>query len=243
MANYLDFKLATKGHGVVELLTKKELVVLAIPDTHFPCHHPDTFRFLKEIRNEFKPDVVVHLGDECDFESLSVHGKNPDMPGAMDEYHAALEALGELYKIFPDVLVCRSNHTERPFRIAYASGLPSEMIRSYRELLRAPAGWSWHERIIINDCLYIHGDAASGPSGTRKLVSDNRMSVCHGHFHGNGGVQYSASPFNQVFGMNAGCLVDIASLAFRYGNKYGNKGTLGCGIIRGGREAHFIPMR
>lgn len=243
MGKYRDFKLVHKPHGVVELITDRELVVLAIPDTHCPNQHPDTYRFLTDLKKEFKPDVIVHLGDEADFESLSFHGKTPDMPGARDEYLATIEALKPLYKLFPDVLVARSNHTERPFRVAHAAGLPSQMIKSYRDLLHAPPGWTWHERIIIQGCLYIHGDAASGPGGTRKLVSDNRMSVVHGHFHSFGGVQYSASPFQQVFGCNAGALIDLQAMAFRYGSKYGSKGTLGAAIIRGGKEAHFIPLR
>lgn len=243
MAKYGDYKLVSKDHGVVELVSKDELVVLAIPDLHLPFAHPDAFRFLADLKEEFQPDVVVCLGDEVDFAALSFHDRDPDMAGPRHELESALEQLGELYKIFPDVLCATSNHTSRGFRVAYKAGLPSQMLRGYAEFLQAPPGWSWHDRIVINDCLYIHGDAASGPAGTRKLVSENRMSVVHGHFHSNAGVQYSASPFRQVFGCNAGCLIDLTAIAFRYGNKYASKGTLGAAIIRGGKEAHFIPMR
>jgi Calcineurin-like phosphoesterase len=240
---YKGFKLVKKAHGVVELVTDKELVVLAIPDTHAPYHHKDIIKFLSSVKKEFKPDVVVHLGDEADFEPLGFHGKNPDMPSAKDDYYSALEHLGELYKLFPDVLVCHSNHTSRPYRVAFAAGLPSQMVKTYAELLRAPKGWSWHDRIIINNVCYIHGDPKSGANATRAWMNENRMSTVHGHIHGHGGVCYSASPFKQIFGMNAGCLIDLEAIAFKYGAKYANKGTLGCGIIRGGKEAHFIPMR
>jgi len=243
MGLHRGHRLALRDHGVAEIITKDELVVLAIPDLHFPFAHPDAFRFLADLKKEFNPDIVVCLGDEVDFAALSFHDRDPDMPGARHEYEAALAQMHKLYRIFPDVLCCTSNHTSRGFRVAYKAGLPSSMLRGYREFLEAPQGWSWHDRIVINDCLYIHGDAASGPAGTRKLVSENRMSVVHGHFHSNAGVQYSASPFRQVFGCNAGCLIDVNAMAFRYGNKYASKGTVGAAIIRGGKEAHFIPMR
>jgi len=240
------FKLKKSGHGVVELINhddNPDLVILAIPDLHIPFHHPDAFRFLKDIRDEFNPDLVVCLGDEVELASLSFHDKNPDAPSAKDEYLASLGHLQDLYKLFPDVLVCNSNHTSRPYRVAFSAGMSSHMMKSYNELLNAPKGWSWHDRIIIQNVCYIHGDPKSGANATKAWMNENRMSTIHGHIHGWGGVQYSSSPFKQIVGMNAGCLIDLEAIAFKYGSKYANKGTLGCGIIRGGREAHFIPMR
>jgi hypothetical protein len=236
------YKLVRRDHGVVELVSKEPLTVLAIPDTHAPYQHPDTIRFLADVKKEFKPDVVIHLGDEVEFESLSVHGKTPDMPGAKDEYEAALESLGDMYRLFPDALVCHSNHTSRPYRVAHSAGLPSQMLKAYAEILQAPPGWSWHDRIIVNDVCYIHGDPKSGANATRAWMSDNRMSTVHGHVHGWGQVVYSQSPFKQIFGMNAGCLIDLQAMAFKYGSKYANKGTLGCGLIRGGKDAHLIKL-
>lgn len=235
-------RLIKEPHGVTRVGISEPLTVLALSDLHFPYHHPDSFRFMKALRDEFTPDLVVCLGDEVDNAALSFHEKNPDMPSAKDEYESALECLGELYKIFPEVLVCNSNHTSRFYRVAHAAGLPSRIMKSYSELLQAPPGWSWHDRIIVNDVLYIHGDPACGAGATKKLMTENRMSVCHGHVHAWGGVQYSASPFQQIFGLNAGCLVDLEALAFKYGAKYNNKGTLGCGLVQGGKIGHFIPM-
>lgn len=240
---HLGYPLIHGDHGTVTLKTKDPLTVLVCPDLHFPFHHPDAFRFLKDMRDEFKPDIFVNLGDECDFAALSFHDKNPQMPGANDELEQAKECMKKLFKIFPDALVCSSNHTSRSFRAAYKAGIPSQMIKAYKELFEAPPGWSWHDRIIINDVCFIHGDPKSGFNAARQWMIEQRMSTCIGHVHGHAGVGYSASPFNQTFWMNAGCLIDLHALAFRYGNSYAHKGTLGCGIVRGGKEAFFVPMR
>lgn len=39
--------------------------ILVIPDTHCPYMHQDALEFLKKVRDEYQPDTVVHLGDEC----------------------------------------------------------------------------------------------------------------------------------------------------------------------------------
>ena len=44
--------------------------VLAIPDLHCPFQHPDAFRFLRAVKNKYKPNQVVCLGDEIDAHAL-----------------------------------------------------------------------------------------------------------------------------------------------------------------------------
>lgn len=215
---------------------------MAIPDLHAPYNHPDAYLFLQDVAAQVQPDLVVCLGDEADMAGLSFHEKDPHAPSASDEYHQMLEQLGELYKIFPNVLCCHSNHTSRPFRVAHKAGLPSHYMKSYREFLQAPDGWSWHDRIVINDVCYIHGDPKTGRNAAWSWMNEHRMSTVIGHIHGHGGVQYSASPFRKTFAANAGCLIDTQAIAFKYGTKYANKATLGCVVVHNSEVAHFHPM-
>lgn len=239
---HLGYNFKKKPHGILELNTKHPLTVMAIPDLHFPYHHPDALKFLISVYEEMQPDLVICLGDEVDMAALSFHDKDPSMPSAKDEYEAAIEHLGDLYRAFPNMLVCQSNHTSRPFRVAHKAGLPVHYMKSYEEFLQAPKGWSWHDRIVINDVMYIHGDPKSGRNAAWAWMNENKMSTVIGHIHGHGGVQYSASPYKKTFALNAGCLIDERAMAFRYGAKYAHKATLGCGIIKSSEHAHFIPM-
>jgi hypothetical protein len=218
------------------------MIVCAIPDLHCPYMHPDAFDFLTDIKNKFKPDKIVCLGDEADFHGISFHPKHPSLKSPGDEHDAMLVAMKALYKIFPEVQVCVSNHTARPFRVAFNAGLPALYIRDYKEFMNAPKGWSWHNRIIIENVVYEHGEGVSGRNGAWTAMTQNKKSTVIGHVHGFAGVSYSSGPFNQTFAMNAGCLIDPDSLAFAYGEKYRNKATLGCGIVIDGIEAHFVRM-
>lgn len=239
---YKDFTFHKRDHGVLELKTKRDLTVMAIPDLHCPCQHEHAFDFIKWGLDTYQPDIVVCLGDEAEFAALGIHGKNPAAKGPKDEYEATIGVLSELYKIVPDALCCISNHTSRPYRAAFAASIPSMMMRSYSELLQAPPGWSWHQRIVINDVVYIHGDPKSGANAHIAWMKEHRMSTVIGHIHGHGGVYTSMSPFRKAFGMNCGALIDDQHLSFDYGAKYANKATLGLGIIHSSTDAEFVPM-
>ncbi len=217
-------------------------IVLAIPDLHAPYHHPLALKFLASVYREWKPTKIVCLGDEMDHHALSVHPKHPGLYAAGHEYEAGMEFMHKLYKLFPEAQACISNHTHRPYRIAAAAGLPSVYLRQYREIMQAPRGWSWKGRVIIDGVVYEHGDPCSGRNGAYKAAFENRASTVIGHIHSFGGVQYSANHETQIFWANAGCLIDVESLAFAYGEKYRNKATLGCVIVKNGVEANFIRM-
>lgn len=222
---------------------KGKEIVLAISDLHAPYHHPEALAFLKYLKKEFKPTKIVCLGDEVDAHGLSVHPKVPELYSAGHEYEAAIEFMGQLYTLFPEVSVCLSNHTSRPWRVAQAAGLPSVYLKAYRDIMQAPAGWLWKDRWEIDDVIYEHGEmCGSGRNAAYTAAMQNRKSTVIGHVHSFGGVTYSANHDNQIFAANAGCLIDPTSLAFAYGNKYRNKCTLGSVIIDSGVNAHFVRL-
>ena len=217
-------------------------VVFAISDLHAPFHHPDVLEYLAFVKSYYKPDRIVCLGDELDQNALSVHTKELTLPTALEEFTAAMLFMKKLYKLFPVVDVCISNHGSRPFRVAQAAGLPSVYMKSYSEFMEAPVGWRWHPRVIIDGVVYEHGDPCSGKDGAYKAAFENRRSTVIGHIHAWGSVTYSANHDNQMFWANAGCLVNPSSDVFRYSSKYRNKCTLGSVVVVDGKAAHFIRM-
>jgi hypothetical protein len=46
----------------------------------------------------------------------------------------------------------------------------------------------------------------------------------------------------KLFGMNAGCLIDVDAYCFKYAKNMAINVNLGCGVVLNGVEAHFIPM-
>lgn len=218
-------------------------VVLFISDLHFPYNHKHAFDWLAQLKSEFKPDKIICAGDEVEMAAMSFHDTNPNMPGAKDEYHYALDCMKTLYKIFPVMDLCVSNHGSRLYRRAFKHGIPEAMVKAYRELWEAPKTYNWHGRIVFEGVCYEHGDGGgSGRNAAFVAMQANRMSTSIGHIHSFGGVQYSATPFGEHFALNAGCLIDLESPAFQYAEKFRNKPTLGCGLIIDGRLAYFLKM-
>src|SRR4051812_30923702 len=108
---------------------KSSVRVLAWADTHLPFEHKDTLEFLKHIKKKYSPDVIVNLGDEIDMCAISDYDTDPGGMSAGDELKKAIEHIEPYYDLFPNVKVCTSNHTSRPFRRADKYGIPRAFIR------------------------------------------------------------------------------------------------------------------
>lgn len=207
--------------------------VLVIPDLHLPFEHPDAIDFVSAVAEKYKTNCVVNLGDEVDFHAMSAkYIADPSGMSPYDELVAAKEKLKKIYKLFPAVKVCTSNHTSRPFRKAKAYGIPSVFIRSYHDFFEAPDTWEWEEFHDIDGIRYEHGEGVSGQYAHVKLATINRQSVVHGHVHSWASISYLNNITNrQIFGMNSGCLIDLKQYAFEYAKNILHKPVLACSAV------------
>lgn len=216
--------------------------ILIISDTHFPFQHKDTIIFLKKVKEKFKPDKVIHIGDELDYHSISFHASSPDLHSPSDELLKAIEKIKPVYKLFPEVDVIESNHGSLVYRKALHHGLPRAVIKSYREIIKAPKGWRWHFDLTIkmsdgNYVYFTHGKTSS----YAKLSQSMGMSTVQGHFHEKFEIIYWASPVGLFFDMKVGCLVDDKSLAMAYNNTNLKRPIIGCAVIING-QPKLVPM-
>jgi hypothetical protein len=214
-------------------------IVLAIPDLHCPWQHPDALAFLIAIRDTYNVTKTVCLGDEIDAMGYSRYPQDPDAPNQSKELELAIEQLLPFYRAFPDMLVCESNHTIRPWKKAFEAGLPKSFLPTVARVLRAPDGWSWHNEIEIDGVRYIHGDAgSSGFTAHIQYMRKFKQSVVIGHIHSYAGVNYEG----ELFGVNSGCLIDAEAICFKYAKNMPIPVSLGCTIVKYGKQAQFIPM-
>lgn len=219
--------------------------VLVVPDQHAPYQHPDTIEFLMSVAAAFQPELVVNLGDELDYHALSFHDSDPNLDSAGTELEKGKVWLHKLATLFPDMLVCDSNHGSMVYRKAKAHGLPVQAIRTYREIVFPEGGgdgWHWAEswrvKTKAGDVLFKHQS-----SGT--ILTDaahNQANLMVGHNHGNFSIEYSASPAFLYWGCYSGCLIDKDSYAFAYGKHSLRKPVIGCTVILNGCPM-LIPMR
>lgn len=223
-------------------MAKKYKSILVIPDQHFPYNHIDIFKFLQAVEKRCKPDKVINLGDEIDGHSISMHDHNPNLPSPHDEMEMAIVRLKHMYKLFPEVDVCESNHGSLVYRRAAKFGLANRVIKSYKEILEAPKGWHWHSEIELlggdgEPILFCHGLAAD----PLKNSKNKSMRFVQGHHHSRFEIQYWANSKKLFWGVTSGCLIDYKALAFDYGKLMLNKPILGVTWIKNGYPI-LVPM-
>lgn len=213
-------------------------VVLAIPDMHHPFSHPDTLDFLKAVCDKYQPTKIVCLGDEIDACAFSKYPKDPDGLAPGLEITRAREALLPFYIEFPEMLICESNHTVRPWKMAFQSGLPASFLPTYATFLNAPDGWKWAHHHEIDGVRYVHGEGRSGFNAHIHFMRGYRQSVVIGHIHSFAAVSHEGN----LFAVNSGCLIDKTAYCFKYAKNMPIEVSLGCSIIHHGKRAEFIPM-
>lgn len=229
---------------MANLIKSAGLNVLCIPDLHIPFEHPDALLFVTAVDKIWFPSqnrVVVLLGDEVDSHSISRHMPDPDGRAPGDELAAARRKLQDWFKAFPVARICTSNHTMRPWKKAYASGISQQFMKDVGEVYSAPPTWLWADRWDIGGVLFEHGENVSGPTGALKAAQDNRKSTVIGHLHSFGGVIHHDAVDSKIWGLNTGCLISIEEYAFSYAKTLRKKPTLGCGVIKNGNP-YFVPM-
>lgn len=220
--------------------------ILVIPDTHAPYEHQDALEFLAAVAAKFRPDAVVHLGDEADKHAMSFHNSDPNLDSAGMELEKARIFMGKLHKMFPVMRLCHSNHGSMAFRKANAHGIPVQYLRTYREVFFPGGGgerWEWLHTIILDlpngqQVAFKHQPAG----GVLGDAAHERMNVVAGHLHGKMSIEFAANSTEQYWGAQGGCLIDNDSLAFAYGKESKFKPALGCMVIVEG-VPQIIPMQ
>ena len=218
--------------------------VLVIPDIHFgskDSHHPDVYKFLAAVKKKFSPDKVVCLGDLADWNSINMHDKSPEEQGPAQELATIRKMVKPLFKMFPKIMICTSNHDDLPFRRASKFGIPMELLLDHRGILEAPKTWVWADQWEIDGVIFEHGTGFSGKDGALKAAMANMQNTCIGHLHSHAGIQFYANAKTLLFGFNAGCLINKDSSVFSYAKHIKAKPIIGCGLIISG-VPQFIPM-
>ena len=215
--------------------------VLIISDLHAPFCHPDAFIFLEEIKNKYKPELVINVGDEIDHSQQSFHASDSALPNADKELELAISDLQRLRDIYPKMYLCESNHGSLAYRKAKYHGIPIRQLIDLPELYDTPQ-WSWHHEIMLEThsgfVTVVHGKSG----GYNKLALDQGNSAIQGHHHSKFELTWIQSTMNIRFNMIVGCLIDEKSLAFAYGKNMSRKPMHGVGWLNELGEPCLIRM-
>ena len=219
----------------------KGKTVLIIPDLHCPYHHPDAFEFLLKIKKQYKPEIIISLGDEVDSHAISFHQSETALPSADKELEMAIEALQELHDIFDRMFLVSSNHGDLKYRKLKHHGIPIAHLKSQKQLYGTPK-WNWYDDLILNthkgDTYVCHGRSSNGS----KLSGELSMSCIQGHYHSKYSITWHSNGVEDRYSLHAGCLIDRQSLAFAYGKLILAKPILGAALIKDDGTPHLIKM-
>jgi hypothetical protein len=207
---------------------------LFISDMHIPYHHPYLLPFLAELKAKYNPTRIIGLGDELDKHAMSFHDSDPDLPSAGDELKRSLPVIKEVEAMFPTIDWVDSNHGSLAYRKAKHHGIPRHYIRGYNEVLQVGSGWTWHNDLVLDMTPWNRPDVYVHHGKSNKAIRTSQaMSMSHvcGHFHESFGIEYWANPKGLYFGMNCGCLIEDAQLAFAYNNTNLKRPIIGTGLI------------
>ena len=236
-----------KGPAIHTSKTRGENV-LVISDPQEPYALDDVLRFLQSVRKDFniRIDNVVHVGDETDNLHGSLYDLDPDNEkSAVGELRWMRERMAAWYSAFPKMRICRSNHGDRWIKKAAHAQIPSQLLRSYHEILQAPQEWVWREQWDFAGprmpWRVEHGH--NGSASTRLRAIENQISTAHGHFHSKAGVEWiQTRGGKRIWGMATGCLIDTEAIAFKYNRRDRFAPILGCGVVLdGGMRPMFVP--
>lgn len=140
--------------------------VLIIADTHCPGMRRGYVDFLKRVADDYAVNRVVHIGDLVDWASISYHEKSPSLTNATSEYGRAKRQVASLSRAFPDADWLIGNHDALTERQAITAGLPTQLLRDYRDMWEVD--WVVHPRfakLLIDGVVYSHGDSGRGGQG------------------------------------------------------------------------------
>lgn len=196
-------------------------IILAYGDLHFPFHDKRAFDFLAQIKDDYRPDRIIDLGDTSDQYSFSRYPKDPRALSITEELQKLRKCIKTLGKLFPKVDIMTSNHCERMYSKATLSGIPRELLKPYREIIEAPEGWRWYKELTLTvdktrEKIYFCHERGSNVLQLAKTIA---MNTIMGHVHSGFNIQYFHNPLKQMFAVQCGCLISDEGVPYQY-NKH-----------------------
>jgi predicted phosphodiesterase len=207
--------------------------ILVLGDIHLPFCDWEALEQARQFAVKNKPDLVFTTGDLTDQKSWSRFMKEPDDDNPENEWRKTVHASKQLAKMFPNLVIRRSNHDIRYMKKAAEAGLVKSMMRTLPELFPYK-GWTWeldNDPYMIGNIAFMHGDELSG--SVKAKVQSLGMNVVQGHTH-KAEIIYNCTFNRRLWGMDVGCMVDVKSAAFDYAARNLTKVWVGHGWIQDG---------
>ena len=214
-------------------MNTKRLLILS--DTHFPAQHQNYFEWIKKIKEKINPTQVIHIGDLCDFHSISQWLHSAELPNIKYEIKDAIKCIKKLRKIFPTPMpILWGNHDIRIQRLAEKSLIPNSFLKDINDILEIEKNWkwTWHDKLIVDlpnktKVFFTHHFKSNVIASAKELG----MSYVSGHQHTLSQLTLISHPLALNFAMCVGSSINPKHEAFKYGKNFIKRPIISVGAI------------
>jgi len=258
--------------GIMPLDLPDGTRIAVLPDIHVPAHDKRIMWAIKAFLEDFKPHILIFIGDVADVFALSRWPKPPrvrvDIQKELDETRRLVDSLMKISGAYW-VFYIMGNHEDRTRRYLTdpASGLSNvldfatrEPILSFHGLMGYKPGdpvtfiYDLDERsgfggaVVVNsDLEYHHGYIVRPKPGASPMADADRQgrSVTHGHTH-RAGLRVRQKNNGEVLrGFELGHVVDVTHPYLGYANLLNNwQPALGACLVVGGKvHTEVLPIK
>ena len=210
-------------------------------DPHLPYALDGWLDFITYNYNKYGCRSIMCGGDLFDNHAISYHENDPDLSGANDEMDKATDETRNLFKQYPYIKLLYGNHDRLIERKIQTAGLPSRVMKPYKDIWGIPDSVEIDIEFEYNDILFRHGEGSTGKDGAINTAIQEMKTFVQGHTHSFGGVKHHRTSGGYIFGANGGALCDEHSRAMAYGKHLVKRPTYGCLIIYDKLTAMFVP--
>lgn len=197
--------------------------VLFVGDIHAPYHSRPALALACKFAAEYKPDILVQLGDLVDGYSVSRHPKDPrmklDFGWEIDVANDVLTQLTDAAKA-KVVYWIGGNHDEYVERYVHNHAPAISSMTSIEQMLRLKQRGvkfcRWHDYLRLGKVFLTHGMTHTGAMAHVQSAKEFGASLVIGHTH-----RLAVSYWSDALGKHhvaamAGCLADFKHAAYAH---------------------------
>jgi len=192
---------------------------IALPtDTHCPYHDPYAVDLACQIISDYKPDILIHGGDGCDFYAISRFSKDPRRAHRLqEEIDVFGQVMGQFVEAAGDIerYMLVGNHEERVER--YLRDHPElyglRALKLANVLGLPDLGFKLTDAVVIGKTRFIHGEVVRKHSAYAAKAHLENCGYSHFTFHGHThrmGWHFKTTANGPIYAVECGTLADPA---------------------------------
>lgn len=195
--------------------------VVVLGDCHWPYVDHKAWDLALKIVQDLKPTVTVQIGDFCDLQSVSSHGKSYGRDiELVTEIRAAQGAWKQLEQAAGrELLFCSGNHDLWLQRyVAKNAPMIEALVPDFQDLYgmnrKRVAVAGYQEEYEIGNVRFTHDAGHAGKTAIQQTLDTVQHNVVFGHVHRLGVVYDGSSSGERRFAACAGWLGDPAHISY-----------------------------